>query len=175
MDTISRETTATLDHLPSVPETSLDLPVSPVSPGVPHASSRRVHFKWNPVGSIHIIPNHFGKLPSDAPPLRMRKSPRKKSRGRPRKNVTPPLLLPLLLIHTSSIILLYVLRTMSNVIRILFPNLLSKLDRVLNVHSGSAHLSQSWILCVRPVALYLCRYLFQILESMKFFNKINLR
>ena len=43
-----------------------------------------------------------------------------------------PLLLLLLLIPTRSIILVYVLRTMSNVIRILFPNLLSKLARVIS-------------------------------------------
>ena len=66
---------------------------------------------------------------------------------------SPPLLLPLLLIHTRSIILLFILPSMSNVICILFPNLSSKLARVLNAHSGSAHLSKRWVLCVRPVPL----------------------
>ena len=41
MDTISSETTANLDILPSVHETSLDILVSPMSPVVPHVSSRR--------------------------------------------------------------------------------------------------------------------------------------
>ena len=45
LDTISLETTATLDLLPNVPESSLDIPVSPVSPVVPPVSHRRVHFR----------------------------------------------------------------------------------------------------------------------------------
>ena len=54
---------------------------------MPSVSSRQMHLKRNPVGSIYIIPNRFGELPSDAHSPRMRQSTRKKTRGRPRKNV----------------------------------------------------------------------------------------